>query len=115
MSLDWRDWKFCEKFFTNSSFTPEGSFSSIFECTVKSLSFDEFPSVLHLTGSHFQDNKPPDECLPQQEVLYEASATAMSCGAWVECYQQIKDAEIVCMQCLVLMIGSFPFNFDCNS
>ncbi|KAF2291401.1 hypothetical protein GH714_023677 [Hevea brasiliensis] len=91
--LDWRDWKFCEKLFANSSFTPESSFSSIFECTVKSLSFDEFPSVLHPIVLPFQDNTPLVECLPQQELLYEASATAMSSGPQVECYQLIKDAE----------------------
>ncbi|XP_065881912.1 uncharacterized protein [Euphorbia lathyris] len=90
--LDWINWKLDEESFNNSSCTQKSAFSSIFECTVKALEFDQFPHLLHHSGiSRLKENMSLDES--QQECLAEASAAAVSSNVPGECCQLVVDAK----------------------
>ncbi|XP_050212317.1 uncharacterized protein LOC126662589 isoform X2 [Mercurialis annua] len=82
---DWRDWNFCEESRINTGCTLDGPFSSIFECTVKSLSFYKLPNLLHPSGSS-----------PRLDKMSSNEASAdISPDEQVECYQPVENAEIV--------------------
>ncbi|KAF9682615.1 hypothetical protein SADUNF_Sadunf05G0127300 [Salix dunnii] len=70
--LDWSDWELCEEPFTSSSYSLEGPFSSNFEGFIGSLDINDFPCASHHPSTSLQDNASLDQCLYQQESVYEA-------------------------------------------
>lgn len=100
MPLDWRNWKFCEKSFTDGSCSLEGLFSSNFEGPAESLCFDKFPSLSCPSGtSLLKDKVFLDQWGFRQETLHEAPAmvSAVSSDAQVTCCQLVKGTEMVCI------------------
>ncbi|WCJ44632.1 P-loop containing nucleoside triphosphate hydrolases superfamily protein [Euphorbia peplus] len=95
VSLDWRNWKFNEEPFKKSIHTKGSAFSSIFECSVKALEFDQFPQLLRCSGTSLvADNMSLDES--QQKYLHEASAAAVLSNVPEECCRFVVDANADC-------------------
>ncbi|KAK9270529.1 hypothetical protein L1049_026110 [Liquidambar formosana] len=95
VSLDWRNWKFCESTFINSDCGLESAFSSLFEGSVESLHFDNILRVSHPSIASFHQNELfLDQCPIQQECLHEPTGSSMLADGQVVCYQLSKDKEV---------------------
>ncbi|CAK7346989.1 unnamed protein product [Dovyalis caffra] len=105
-SLDWSDWKVCEKSFINSSCSLECSFSSNFEGFIGTLGINDFPTASHPPSRLLQENASLDQCLCQQEFVCEAPAifSSTSSDAQVGCCQLVEDTKT---DCEVVEVGFF--------
>ncbi|KAL5776969.1 hypothetical protein ACOSP7_009895 [Xanthoceras sorbifolium] len=74
VSIDWKNWTFCEKALKISS--PEGKISSVFEGSAKSLKFDKFPCAPLLYDQSPQNVQSSDHYSKQEENLNKTSPTA---------------------------------------
>lgn len=95
VSVDWKNWIFCERSIVKASCAPESASSSVFEGSAESLDFDNFLNVPHSIGaSYFQSEESLDH-RPIQLNLHEISApcSTMSANEQVPYHQLSKNME----------------------
>ena len=108
VSVDWKNWIFCERSIVKASCAPESASSSVFEGSAESLDFDNFLNVPHSIGaSYFQSEESLDH-RPIQLNLHEISApcSTMSANEQVPYHQLSKNMEGV-------HISSFKLDVFC--
>lgn len=108
VSVDWKNWIFCERSIVKASCAPESASSSVFEGSAESLDFDNFLNVPHCIGaSYFQSEESLDQ-RPIQQNLHEISApcSTMSANEQVPYHQLSKNMEGV-------HISSFKLDVFC--
>ncbi|KAJ9673640.1 hypothetical protein PVL29_023286 [Vitis rotundifolia] len=96
VSVDWKNWNFCERSIVKASCAPESASSSVFEGSAESLDFDNFLNVPHSIGaSYFQSEESLDQC-PIQLNLHEISTpcSTMSANEQVPYHQLSKKMEM---------------------
>nr|CAN67425.1 hypothetical protein VITISV_006652 [Vitis vinifera] len=95
VSVDWKNWIFCERSIVKASCAPESASSSVFEGSAESLDFDNFLNVPHSIGaSYFQSEESLDQ-RPIQLNLHEISTpcSTMSANEQVPYHQLSKNME----------------------
>ena len=96
MSVDWKNWVFCERSIVKTSFALESLSSSVFESSAASLDFDNFLNVSHSTGASYFDNEESLDQRPIQLNLNEVPAPCSTMSANKQLtYDLSKNLEVV--------------------
>ncbi|XP_038717111.1 uncharacterized protein LOC120010394 isoform X2 [Tripterygium wilfordii] len=99
VSFDWRNWSFCEKCSTSTTYDRNGESPSILEASVDALPIDQLSTfALHAGASPLRDKASLDQCLIQLDGMRETTPTisTMSANEHVGCCSFVKGTEMDC-------------------